>query len=87
MSPTQIDRMKTMETPFKMKDAIKNEKFERISSLKLGDKSNFSENPKNNRKLLYNNRMIGNSFLGSSLHNDRVSIKPNLIGPKDFIAH
>jgi hypothetical protein len=88
MSPTQIDRMQTMETPFKMKDAIKNEKFVRISSLKLKDKSNFSENPKGCRKLLYNNKIIGNSFLGSSNMNDRESRKPNnQIGPKDFIAH
>ena len=37
LTPNQLDKMQTVETPFKMQDVIKNEKFERISSLKFNE--------------------------------------------------
>lgn len=62
----QLEKIQTVETPFKMKDVTKDEKFERISSMKFPEKSNMTENPKQSRRNLMADKVIGQSFLGSS---------------------
>jgi hypothetical protein len=83
LSQNKLEKLQTVETPFKMKDVTKFEKFERISSLK-----NFSEDQIKSRKMLITSKIIGNSFLGSNnMKEEEFKYGRNEIGPHSFKAH
>ena len=71
-----------------MKDAIKNEKFERISSLKIKTiRSEKQVKMIEEQKSLIKLKIIGNSFLGSSKCAEEDRDGHKFVGPEQFKAH
>jgi hypothetical protein len=81
-----LEKLQTVETPFKMRDVLREEKLERCSSLKGESRADLLKQKAVNGKYFTKNKLIGSSFLGSSL-DAKSKNGDQHVGPHHFKAH